>query len=64
MKDGIRQATEMAPFRNPATMPTAMATNTAYWSGQCHCSMAMPAQAAARAITEPTERSMPPMMRT
>src|ERR1700761_6467559 len=64
MNDGNRQATVIAPLIAPTTTPTPIARTVAGSSDQCHCSIAMPATAAASAIVEPTDRSMPAMIST
>ncbi len=64
MNEGIRQPTEI----KPVTMPHRLATNTpstaAANKGQPQRTIAIDSTEAASAITEPTERSMPPMIST
>src|SRR5471032_2592488 len=64
MNDGRRQATVTAPLIAPTTTPVSIASSVAGSSDQFHCSIAMPAMAAASAIVEPTDRSMPAMIST
>jgi hypothetical protein len=63
MKEGMRQCTETIPVSVPHSAATTTPSGAAAYSGQPQRTMAMDSMEAASAITEPTERSMPPMMR-
>ena len=58
------QPTVTPPFTSPAARPTASASPTAGPSPHPHCASATPRSAPLKASTDPTERSMPAMMRT
>ena len=64
MNEGIDQATQTAPLRNPQAAPTARQSATDGQSGQPQPAMAIPSTAPESASTEPTERSIPPAMTT
>ncbi|MOA42216.1 hypothetical protein D3C78_1642460 [compost metagenome] len=64
MNDGIRQATVIEPVMLPASAATPMPSNAAGSTLQPQPRIATLTAEAARASTEPTERSMPPMINT
>jgi len=64
MKDGRRQATDTAPVTVPQIRPVASASSAAAGTLHFHCTMAAAEVAAASAMTEPTDRSMPAMIST
>ena len=64
MNEGMRQATVMLPVTVPANAATAMPSSAAGSTLQPQPRIATLTVEAARASTEPTDRSMPPMIRT
>ncbi|MNZ66744.1 hypothetical protein D3C78_849750 [compost metagenome] len=64
MNDGMRQATVTAPVMLPASAATAMPSKAAGSTLQPQPRMATLTADAASASTDPTDRSMPPMIST
>ncbi|MNZ78369.1 hypothetical protein D3C78_969380 [compost metagenome] len=64
MNDGIRQATVIEPVILPANAATPMPNKAAGSTLQPQPSIATLTADAARASTEPTDRSMPPIIST
>src|SRR5471030_1056860 len=64
MNDGIRQATVIEPVMVPASAATAMPSNAAGKTLQPQPRIATLTAEAASASTEPTDRSIPPMINT
>lgn len=64
MNDGIRQATVIDPVTVPASAATAMPSNADGSTLQPQPRIATLTVEAASASTEPTDRSMPPMIST
>ena len=64
MNEGMRQPTEMRPVVAPHRAATNMPSRAALHTGQPQCTTASDSTEAASAITEPTDRSMPPMIST
>lgn len=63
MNEGIRQATVIEPVTQPARVAQAIPSIAAGSTPQPQPSVARLTAEAARASTEPTERSMPPTIR-
>ena len=64
MNDGIDQRTVTRPLTRPASTPTPTQAESARGTGQCQRVSVTPRTAAPSAITDPTERSMPPAIST
>src|SRR5450830_1729085 len=64
INEGIRQPTEIRPVMEPHTAATSMPSRAELHTGQPQCTVASDSTEAAKAITEPTDKSMPPMIRT
>ena len=64
MNDGIDQRTVTRPLTRPASTPTPTQAASASGTGQCQRVSVTPRTAAPSAITDPTERSMPPAIST
>ncbi|MNR19017.1 hypothetical protein D3C85_1357810 [compost metagenome] len=64
MNDGMRQATVIDPVMVPASAAAAMPSNAAGRTLQPQPRIATLTVEAASASTEPTDRSMPPMIST
>src|SRR6185369_2670736 len=64
MKDGIDKRTLSSPLSKPADKPTRPQSRALVQSDQCQSTIATPRTAPLRPRTDPTERSIPPMIRT
>ena len=64
MNDGMPNRTLTNPFSVPATSPMPMQSAAPAHNGHSQFTMATPSTAPESPSTEPTDRSMPPMMRT
>ena len=59
----MRQPTEIRPVMAPQVAATSMPSMAALHTGQPQCTTASDRTEAASAMTEPTDRSMPPIIR-
>jgi len=64
MNEGIAQTTVIVPLINPQANPSNRHSGRAIQIGHSQPAMATPSAAAPKAITEPTDKSMPPIINT